>query len=283
MMKMIENLNKVCKVICKAGMDIYMNILYLSYKIKKFIKGLRKIDYTYDLSYDKLTCSDILRKISDEDISKGSYNEYKTLVEEINYIPTDCNPHIGIDYTLEKVEEPTTLLLRSLSRTRSCKTLIKFNVEKFLNSKQRKIDAYIDIYTWGIDDRIWKYSFNPYVIYNYAGRDYDMVFFNLLIAYTNAAIKVLNLRKISKYPVTVDSVSECTPMSKKERLGYFCSVTPDFNLSNHENVPDYDIDAIIPEWSSDVESNEYFDAINDITGDCELNKKVTSAKPINIK
>ena len=258
---------------------INIHSMWRSFKV--YLKGIRKIEYTYDLNFEKIPITNIISMLANEDIAKGGFNEYKTIIDIINALPLNCNVSINVDYTLEKVDNPTELLYQSLKTSENSKVLMKFDVDSYMSCNQKQINGYVDVYTIGIDNNIWKFSFKPYVLYNYLGRDYDEVLFNLLISIVNTTIHILQLRKMSKLKIDVNLLDPSNHIKKREKMGYYYICTPEFNISTSTDNLNYSVDDIIPKWSEENYSNDMFDAINDISGNSELNKKITSTVQIS--
>lgn len=198
--------------------------------IINFFKGFKLINYEYELASKPVyTGSSLILKMS---------SLLGRTFKIIHDAPAD-NIRFGIrSYTIEKVDNS---VVESQIRIKGeCVSFTKVSTIFVPSACEREIDVTNTIFSLGLDNKLWKFQFKTYSLYNSSSSEFDDKFIEFCIELSNNCIEALNLNAMCKYKISVSPIYEEEQLATRKFEG---------NVSTYGNFDDtqiYGINELLP-------------------------------------
>ena len=200
-------------------------------KLQNFFKGFKKINYIVPLA-EKANVSVVRPDFLNHPLLPN-------IVEDLSYLNIKDATFGMRSFTATKIDNPSMLL----EIHASLKNLIcmKITSNIFRNTYKREFDVTIDIYVAGIDDRLWKLRFNPYILYTSIHDEYEKEMLQACVGITDIFIDILGIQKMCQYPINNIECSKFTNTKMRHYDGYIKT------LCQFADEPYFGLDYLFPD------------------------------------
>lgn len=198
--------------------------------IINFFKGFKLINYKYELASKPVyTGSSLILKMS---------SLLGRTFKIIHDVPAE-NIRFGIrSYTIEKVDNS---VVESQIRVKGeCVSFTKVSTISVPSACEREIDVINTIFSLGLDNKLWKFQFKTYSLYNSSSSEFDDKFIEFCTELSNNCIEALNLNAMCKYKISVSPIYEEEQLATRKFEG---SVS---TYGNFDDTQIYGINELLP-------------------------------------
>lgn len=236
------------------------NLKDVWHKLKKFIKGFFKVNYEVEL-LDK-------PKELDYGIIWQMKDTIADITHKLGYYPIR-NIRFGLkDYTIEKVDNDNLIPTLQLH---NCKVFSKVSSIYYETSHIRETNIKHQAFCLCIDNKVWKFEFNMFFIYDCWNSEYNCNIAALSVPYINKFIDIMGFNSmLYRGKIHLDSMYKVDSISLRK----FSGIVQTFGDLSRYNL--FSLATTLPEEREGVVSN----IIDEIGSDKELDEFIRDTSMI---
>ena len=216
--------------------------------MKKFINGFRKINYIVPLQEECKITQDIIKEMS---------STTELISKKLEKLPIK-NVIFGFkEYKVKKVR--CLGIRKELNSYHKPISFVKVSYQNMIQDKRREIRVVSTIYSMGLDDRIWRFDLNSFIVYSSSSNEFNDELIDYCIEYTNEFIKVCNLDKMCRDGLYVNKINEYDQSNTRNYEGQIKT------FGNGKDFMKFGIDDIVPDINiNDIDTEEKLDYNQDV-------------------